>query len=203
MAEKELALKQSDTRGFTLQIKLVENRELQLVKTGKKAEQSYSVDILSLQDKSQSVFSVAWKWLAASAIFFLVMLLLLKILPGYLTDNRNLYLGLILLFGIIGSIFCFIQFWKNTSRQQIFFSLNGHVPIIILSKGKPSKTEFQEFISGLEKRIDAFRKHMNLSDDKLLVGEMKMLRRLSENGVIKTDDYEKAKAKLFSGFDNA
>ena len=43
---------------------------------------------------------------------------------------------------------------------------------------------------------------MNVPEDKQLTGEMKMLRRLSEEGVVSKADYEKAKAKLFSGFDS-
>ena len=60
-----------------------------------------------------------------------------------------------------------------------------------------------DFITAIEKRIKKFRSHMDVSDEKQLTGEMKMLRRLSDAGVISKKDYEKAKAKLFSGFDSS
>lgn len=202
MADVDVVLNQNDKLGFNVQVKLVEGRELQILKSSKKQEQRYSIDILALQDKSKKVFIIAWKWLLASLGFFLVMLLLLKFLPQVLGAHRNLYLGVILFSGIIGTILCFIQFWKHSSRKQVFHSRNGHVPVIYFSIGKPSKQEFTQFITNLEKRIKKFRSHMDLAMDKQLTGEMKMLRRLSDAGVISKEDYEKAKGKLFSGFDS-
>lgn len=202
MAENELALKQRNSLGVNIQIKLVDGRELQVANKGKKTNFVYSVDILSLQDKSKKTFCIAWKWLISSISFLLLMLILMKVLPAYLGGNKNLYLSIILLTGLLGGIFCFFQFWKQTSVQQIFYSRNAHVPIIILSVGKPSKKNFSYFINGLEKRIKEFRNHMDVDEDKQLTGEVKMLRRLSDEGVISKRDYENAKSKLFSGFDS-
>lgn len=120
MAENELVLNQRNALGFDLQIKLVNGRELQILNKGKKINQSYSIDILSLQDKSKKRLTISWKWLMSSIGFFLMMLLLLKVMPDYLNSNKNIYLGMILFAGTIGSIMCFIQFWKHTSSKQIF-----------------------------------------------------------------------------------
>lgn len=203
MAGKEVVLKQQNKSGLNFQVKLIEGRELQVVNSNKKTNHSYSIDILSLQDKSKKVFFIAWKWLASSILLFLTMLVLLKILPGYLGENKNIYLGVILLVGSVGSIVSFIQFFKRTSRKQIFCSRNAHVPIITLSASLPTKQAVSEFVDIVEKRIKKFRAHMDVSEDKQLTGEMKMLRRLSESGIINTKDYEAAKGKLFSGFDGA
>ena len=200
MADVDIELNQNDKLGFNVQVKLIDGRELQILKTTKKNEQRYSIDILALQDKSKKVFFIAWKWLLASIGFFLVMLLLLKFLPQLLGSHRNLYLGIILFSGIIGSILCFIQFWKHSSRKQVFHSRNGHIPVIAFRIGKPSKQEFTKFITNLEQRIKKFSSHMELDMDKQLTGEIKMLRRLSEVGVISKAEYEKTKGKLFSGF---
>ena len=202
MVENELILNQRGSLGFDTQIKLISGRELQVVSKRKKAEQRYSIDILSLQEKSKVVTLIAWKWLFSCATFFVFMLLMLKFLPSYLSENKNLYLGVILLVGILGCILSIIKFWKNTSRKVTFYSKNAHVPILKLDLGKPSKEVFSTFISALEKRIHQFQSHMELPDDKQLIGEMKMLRRLSDDSVISKKDYEMAKAKLFSGFDN-
>lgn len=202
MAESEIVFRQRNTVGFDVQVKLVDGRELQVLNKGKKSEQAYSVDILSLQDKSKKIFSIAWKWLIASISFLVVTLLLLKMLPAYLDTNKNLYLGIILLVGFTGTIFGFIKFWKLTSQKQIFYSRNAHVPIVTLCTGKPSKKTFSSFIELIEKRIKKFRNHMDIDNDKQLTGEMKMLRRLSDDGIISKKDYEKAKSKLFSGFDS-
>lgn len=200
MAENDLVLKQRNALGFDLQIKLIDGRELQVSSKGNKTEQSYSIDILSLQDKSKKSIYIAWKWLISATCFFLFMLLLLKVMPGYLPENKNLYLAIILFTGVIGSLLCLFQFWKHTSIRQIFYSRNARVPLIILSAGKPSKKDFSSFVAALEKRIEKFRNHMDVAEDKQLTGEMKMLRRLSDDNIISKDVYEKAKTKLLSGF---
>lgn len=203
MAEKEIVFKQRNTLGVDVQVKLVDGRELQVSNNGKKTKQAYSVDILSLQDKSKKIISIAWKWLLACISSVLIMVLLLKFLPAYLTENKNIYLGVILLVGLLASVLSFIKFWKNTSQKQIFYSRNARVPIVILCAGKPSKKVFSSFIDYIEKRIKKFRSHMAIDEEKQLTGEMKMLRRLSDDGVISKKDYEKAKGKLFSGFDSS
>jgi len=200
MAENDVSLKQRNSLGVDIQIKLVDGRELQVVSRNKKTKQAYSVDILSLQDKSRPVLSIAWKWLFGGLVFLLIMMLLLKFLPPILGANKNLYLGIILLAGLTGTVLCSIQFWKHSSRNHIFYSRNAHVPIIILNTGKPTKKTFLSFVNGIEQRIKKFREHMDIAEDKQLTGEMKMLRRLSDEGVISKKDYESAKSKLLSGF---
>lgn len=202
MAESEIVFRQRNTFGLDVQVKLVDGRELQILNKGPKSKQAYSVDILSLRDKSKKIFSIAWKWLIVSISFFLVMLLLLKVLPGYLDANKNLYLGIVLLVGLAGTIFSFIKFWKFTTQKQIFYSRNANIPIVTLCAGKPSKKTFSSFIDLIEKRIKKFRNHMHIDNDKQLTGEMKMLRRLCDDGIISKKDYDKAKSKLFSGFDS-
>ena len=202
MAENECVLKQRNVSGHTVQIKLVDGRELQVHSKGKKSEKLYSIDILSLQDESKNIILIAWKWLLFSLGFFLIMLLLLKILPGLLNADKNLYLGIVLAVGVIGSIVSFTLFWKKTSKKHIFYSRNANVPIVILNAGNPSKKLLSDFIDNIEKRIKKFRSHMDVSEEKQLTGEMKMLRRLSDDGIISKKDYEMAKTKLFSGFDS-
>ncbi|MCK4864737.1 MAG: hypothetical protein KAT06_04870 [Gammaproteobacteria bacterium] len=202
MAENEYVLKQRNVSGCNVQIKLVDGRELQVFSKSKKSKKSYSVDILSLQDESKKVILIAWKWLLYSIGFFLITLLLLKILPGILNVDKNLYLGIVLVIGMVGSLVSLTFFWKKTSRKHIFYSRNAHVPIVILSAGNPSKKLLSDFVTVIEKRIKKFRNHMDVSEEKQLTGEMKMLRRLSDSGVISKKDYEKAKTKLFSGFDS-
>ena len=202
MAENDVSLKQRNSLGFDLQIKLVDGRELQVASKEHKTKRIYSVDILSLQDKSKKVIFIAWKWLIVSVSFFLFTILMLKTLPPYLNDNKNLYLGIILFLGVVASLLGLVQFWKHSLTKQIFFSRNAHIPIIELSAGKPTKAICSTFVIAVEQRIKKIRSHMDIAEDKQLIGEMKMLRRLSDEGVISNKLYEAAKEKLFKGFDS-
>lgn len=202
MVSNELVLKQQNSLGIITQVKLIDGRELQVVSKNKKITQSYSVDILSLQERSKVILIIAWKWLITSAAFILLTLLLLKILPLYLTDNNNIYLGIVLITGLLGSVVSLSWFVKCTTKQQVFFSKNAGVPIIKLSKGKPTNEIFCTFIASIENRIKEFQAHMEISEEKQLTGEIKMLRRLSDDGVISKESYVLAKEKLFVGFDS-
>ena len=204
MAGKEISLTQKDVDGTNVQIKLIEGRELQVVKTGKKIKHHYSIDILSLKDASKKTLSIAWKWLFFTIIILILTILLVKILPQYIPEtigkNRKHIPGIILMSGLIVTLFCFYKFFRRTGRKQVLYSRNANIPIIALHIGKPSKKAFTDFMISLEIRIKQFRKHMNVPMDKQLTGEMKMLRRLADEGIIKKGQYEKAKSKLFSGF---
>lgn len=200
MAENEFTFKQYDKFGLGVRVKLVDGRQLQVLNKSSRIEQAYSIDILSLKDKSKKAFSIAWKWLLACIGFFLLMLVLLKFSPEFFNSNKNLYLSAILVVGMLSGFMCFFQFWKRSSVKQIFYSRNAHVPLITLSIGKPSRKSFHSFIDTVEERIKKFRDHMDIAEDKQLTGEIKMLRRLSEKGIISKKVYERAKARLFKGF---
>ena len=122
MAENEVSLKQQDSQGIELHLKLVNGRELLVASKSKKVKQVYSVDIISLQDKSKKICCISWKWLFASISFFVLMLVLLKFLPVYLAENKNMYLAAVLLIGVLGVITSLSRFLKQTTYKQIFYS---------------------------------------------------------------------------------
>ena len=202
MAENEVSLKQRGPQGIDIHIKLVNGRELLVASKNKKVKQVYSVDIISLQDKSKKILCVPWKWLIASISFFVLMLVLLKFLPVYLTGNKNIYLAVVLLIGVLGVMTCLRQFFKKTSNKQIFSSRKALVPIVILSVNKPNKKIFSSFVKEVEKYIEIAQEKHKICEEKQLAGEMKMLRRLSDETIISKKAYESAKNKLFSGFDS-
>lgn len=202
MAENEISLKQRGPFGLDIHLNLLSGRELQVTTKGKKQNLVYSVDILSLHNKSKNILFISWKWLATSVSFFLLMLLLLKFLPPYLDTNKNLYLAIIILVGLLGSFTCIVQFFKKISNKKIFFSRNANVPIIILSANKPNKKDFSSFTNTIEKHIITSQENNKLTEERQLSGEMKMLRRLSDQAIISKNAYESAKSKLLNNFDS-
>lgn len=159
MADSEFSLKQRNRLGIDVHFNLMNGRELQVVSEGKKLKQSYSVDIISLQDKSKKTLIIAWKWLAIGISFFAVMMLLLKLLPPYLDINKNIYLGSVIFVGILGCLTSLRQFLKKTSIKVVFSSRNALVPIITLSVNKPNKKSFSSFINTVELHIDKNQKN--------------------------------------------
>ena len=56
------------------------------------------------------------------------------------------------------------------------------------------------FVKLLEQRIENAHNHMNLTKEQQITGEIKMLRRLMEESIIKNTDYEPARARLMKKF---
>lgn len=195
-AEQIIEITQERGKGKTLCATLVKERELRVENVLSRKSLSFCVDVLALNDESKRKVVFAWKWALAGLLAVLVSLLVPSILSSLFTEP--LYTYLVYLAGASTGAACFYMAWKATSVRQVFYSRNAEVPIIKLIASKPSRKEFGDFVNRVEESIRAIQDKMNLSMKRQLAGEMRMLRRLSEEGVISPSDYKKAQASLLS-----
>lgn len=173
---------------------LLRGRELEIARRQRRGRQIYRVDLLALRAPSERQVSIAWKWWLASLGSFITTIVMVLLLSYLQLDRYALLAGGI---GIVVSLTLVMFSWKKGVRQQIFYSRHSGVPLVTLYLGKPNKTEFQRFVKLLEERIETIRKEFNLSRDQELAGEMRTLRRLTNDGVISLDEYENSKEVLF------
>jgi hypothetical protein len=188
------AIDQQDKQGLKTQVKLLNERTLQVEKRGKRGFQKYTIDLLALDSASKVETIFGWQWLVTGILSILLMLVLLNLLPvldeSLLLRSITYLLGL----GIAGG--CFYTAWKRSSRKQIFYSRNGQVPLVELAMNFPTKQAFNAFVHQLEDRIESSQREMELSMKNQLAGEMRMLRRLSEEGILSEKVYNTAKTVL-------
>ncbi len=194
MADDIIEIHQKWASGFGVNVKLLNGRELHVEKKAKPHETKYIIDLLALEDESKEKTILGWKWFVAGLIALLLMVLCLIFLP--MLEESMLYMASVYIVGIGMSAGCFFKAYKDTSRKQIFHSRSANVPLVELAINNPSKKEFSAFINKVEEHIQSSREGLVMSTNNQLAGEMKMLRRLSEEGVVSASVYKKARVGL-------
>jgi len=194
MADDNIEIHQEWAQGSGIKILLKKQRELRIEKQNKRGSKKYTIDLLALGDKSKQKIILGWQWFVAGLAAILSMIACLYFLP--ILDESTFYLAATYVLGLGIAAACFLMAAKGTSRKQIFFSRNANIPLVELIINNPSKNEFNSFVRLVEKCIGSSREGLNISKNNQLAGEMKMIRRLSEEGVVSPSIYKKAKAVL-------
>jgi len=193
-AEKTSQLLQKSMLAPPIQFTLLRGRELEIACRARKNTQIYKVDLLALRAPSERVVNIAWNWWLASLGTMILLIGLVLLLSSLSLDISAVLVGVI---GILFSLMLVFVSWQKGARQQIFYGRHSSVPLVSLQLGIPSKKELQKFVSRVEEQIEALRKKYKLTRDQELAGEMRTLRRLTNDGVISLDEYENSKEVLF------
>ena len=137
--------------------------------------------------------TVAWRWL--STAFATIVWSMLILYVGLFTQYKADYIVIV---GVLLGTFSMISmliFYYRTQDKLIFCSHVGKIPLFEVSNHKPGNREFDTFMEKL-------RQHIQLGQDKLsmhqrLVGELKDLRRIRDEGRISNESYEAARNTIF------
>ena len=137
--------------------------------------------------------TVAWKWLSTAIATIVWSMLLLYV--GLFTQFKADYIVIV---GVLLGTFSMISmliFYYRTQDKLIYRSFVGNIPLFEVSNHKPGNREFDLFMEKL-------RQHIKLAQDKLsmhqrLVGELKDLRRIRDEGKISNEQYEVARNIIF------
>ena len=194
MADDLIEIHQEWAQGSGIKIQLKKQRELRVEKHSKRGSTKYTIDLLALGDKSKQKVILGWQWFVAGLAAIFLMIACLNFLP--ILEESTLYQAATYVLGLGLGAACFFMAVKGTSRKQIFFSRKANIPLVELVINNPSKNEFNSFIKLVEKCIGSSREGLNISMNNQLAGEMKMIRRLSEEGVVSPSVYKKAKDVL-------
>lgn len=136
---------------------------------------------------------IVWKWLyyalAAAALSGLCLYLALEeiVKPEYCGAA-----GAILLTAACISSLIFIYLMRD---EFIFRSNFGGTELFLIENKKPNPSEFNDFFSDLQDTIKCAQEDISVPDK--LVGELKMCRRLKDEGVITDAQYTAARTVIF------
>jgi hypothetical protein len=136
---------------------------------------------------------VAWSWLSTAFATIVWSMLLLYV--GLYTQYKADYIVIVgVLLGTF-SMISMLTFYYRTHDKLIFRSYVGKIPLFEISNHKPGNKEFDAFMQTLKQ-------HIKLAQDKLamhqrLVGELKDLRRIRDEGRISNEHYESARNTIF------
>ena len=136
---------------------------------------------------------VAWKWFSAAIATIVWSMLLLYV--GIFTQYKADFIVIVgVLLGTF-SMLAMMVFYYQTQDKLIYKSFVADIPLFEVANHKPGHKEFDTFMITLRKHIEQGQASMNMHQR--LVGELKDLRRIRDEGTISNEQYESARTIIF------
>jgi hypothetical protein len=159
---------------------------------------TYHLNMSMLEPWPSHHRKISWRWLLSVLCFGLLTAALSLYLYQH-QDQQTLsrLLPYIVAFVLLtlGSLIMFVYRSPNVME---FRSRYGNCTLLSLLHNKPSRKTFKAFVAELRARILAASQAVTFDKKQMLAIEMKELRRLTEEGALNEDDYERAKARLLN-----
>lgn len=166
---------------------------LSLVKNKKTKPQKFRVNLAWLSSEPVHNKVIIWKWFFSAIASAALMSLFI-----FFAINETIELKLSIVAGTISLtallIFSLI-FVYNMRNEFIFKSHFGDAKLFLIENKKPDQSKFDRFFISLQQAIDTSKIKMSISDR--LLGELKMCRRLRDEGIIDDKAYTVARTAIF------
>lgn len=193
LAEK---LVQENARKGTVRVyQLYASRHLLLNFTGKKkaAAKKFRVNLAYVSAEPEHIKVIKWNWLYGALVSAALLGLFI-----FLGIEEVLNLEYCLIGGAITlttSAICTLIFIYLMRDEFIFKSQFGNVGLFIMDNRKPNQKEFDEFFTKLQDTIKHAQSKLSVAER--LVEELKMCRRLKDEGIIDEARYTLARTAIF------
>jgi hypothetical protein len=190
-------LHQQGSYGQQREYQIVNGRNVRVAIGSKARHKIFNVPMLALAEETKMRLHIAWAWLWLALCGGLAI-------PVYLVIKSQLGLNTrILDFAVLSGLVMatllgVIMLARSFARKRVFFTAYSKVPLFDILIGKPDKQSYKEFLSLLESHLHKTRSDWNLKAEQQIAGEIRMLRRLANEGVIPQKIYAEAKDKLFA-----
>jgi len=161
------------------------------IRTSRKV--AFDIDLVALCPDSTVQFNIAWHWLRAMIISLLIAGVLITT-TQFIADKILLLYSeffVIIMLGLFFIFFLLLILFSN--RKCIFTTRHAKLPILEIIISNPNKSLYKAFIDGLENEIIITTENRQLSQKQQRAGELKTLRRLSQQGIISKNQYEQCK----------
>ena len=159
----------------------------------KAAGKKFLINLAWLSSEPLHSRIIVWKWLHYALISGLFMAVFV-----FLTVKETIRFeyGMVAVFILITSALIFsLIFIYNLQDEYIFKSRFGDARLFSIENKRPKQSTFDNFFINLQQRID--KSQGKLSVTERLVGELKMCRRLRDEGIIDDETYTLARTAIF------
>lgn len=156
-------------------------------------EKQFCVNLAWLSSEPEHNKVIVWKWLyaalgaAALASLFIFLSESEILAPIYGTIAGSIT--------IAATLICALIFVYLMRDEFIFKSRYGDARLFLLENKKPSQQEFDRYFINLQQAIE--RAQSGISVPERLVGELKMCRRLRDEGIIDDETYINTRTAVF------
>ncbi len=156
----------------------------------------FDIDLMALSPDSRIQVNLAWHWMIAMLISIFAIVIVM-VVSQFISDKIILEYTQYFTAALVLLFFVFtILFLVFSNRKRIFMTRHANCPIIEILISNPNKNSYTDFIDGLENEIIIAAEKRQLNQKQQRAGELKTLRRLSQQGVISQNDYEESKHTL-------
>jgi len=158
-----------------------------------KKHKDFRINLAWLNSEPEHHKVIIWKWLCAS-----LFTLILTVAVAFLTFNQSLAFDYGTIAGTVlftSSIILFLFFIYQMRNEYIFTSQFAKTKIFIIENKKPDQHTFDKFFSQIRQTINTTQS--NISIPERLIGELKMCRRLRDEGIIDDESYTLARTTIF------
>ena len=157
------------------------------------AEKKFRVNLTCLSSEPEHNKIIIWKWLyRALAAGALAGLFLILAITEVLKLEYCIIAGIITLSTALIFTLIFIYQMRD---EYIFNSYFGGAKLFLIENKKPTQQEFDSFFINLQQAIDKAQANIPVADR--LVDELKMCRRLKDEGIIDEQAYTDARTIIF------
>ena len=158
-----------------------------------KDDKNHRINLAYVNTQPGRECTVAWRWLSTAFATIVWSMLLLYV--GLYTQFKADYIVIVgVLLGTF-SMLSMLTLYYRTQDKLIFKSYVSDVPLFEVSNHKPGNREFDTFMTHLRQHIELAQDRMSMHQR--LVGELKDLRRVRDEGKISNEQYESARAVIF------
>ena len=159
----------------------------------KEAVKSYRVNLAWLSAEPVHNKIIVWKWL-----YLALLSTLLTAGCIYLSIEQIINPDYCLIAGIITStiaLIFFLIFIYCIRDEYLFESYFGHAKLFLMENREPEQSLFDSFFINLQQSIERAQTTLTISDR--LIGELKMCRRLRDEGIINDETYTIVRTSIF------
>lgn len=158
-----------------------------------KKTRQFKMEVATLNPQAKKKEDLAVHWIVAAAIaaigscFFIYTLF----------TGNELWMSLLgaLIAASISAVFTILYFYTS-ERKWVVETRNSLYPLVVVPYHKKQQKEAQAFIETLQQAIEKNVESKRYNSEDLFAGELRMLRRLTNNKILSGTLYDQAKAHM-------
>lgn len=155
---------------------------------------TYRINLRYVNQEPERHRRFAWRSLQIAAAGFVIGAIPAGI--WHFTRFNSVYLLVASILFFVAAVIALLLFFYRSSDTYVYRSAAADVPLIELDYNKPSHKEFDDFVHALEAYIRQARSG-RMTEQQMLAGELKDIRRLMEEGMLDEESYVKARTLIF------
>jgi hypothetical protein len=159
---------------------------------------TYWANLLYLDPQPQQNRKINWRWGISTLIFLAISVSLATVDYYFHISSKFVYFNSITILLATTAVLTFLVMIYTAKNELSFYTLNGRIPIVSLAFNKPTKEEFQAYVTTLKHCIERVQAQNAHKTKNRLANELAEHRRLNDEKIISDQDYEDAKNRILS-----